>query len=449
MKIFVSFQADMHILRYMVCRRLLRNGNRGMHLRYLEIEGGKKLDGDIRVQGSKNAVLPILTSCILGRGICRIENCPRISDVEVTLEILKAVGCKVTQENHTVCVDATDVDGCEIPASEAARTRSSVLFLGALTGRCRRAVLPVPGGCAIGARPVDLHRRALEELGVTFSGQESMTADGSRLKGADIRLSFPSVGATENSILAAVLAPGITVIQNAALEPEIDELIHFLNLRGARIRRSGTGSIWIEGVEELYPVCYTMQADRIAVGTYLSGAVSAGGRVRILNCPKQGLELPVKLFSEMGASVRIEEECCELICRERPMALPYLETAPYPGFPTDLQSPFTAVLACACGRSRIRETIFENRFRMVRELKKMGARIEVYDDTVWIQGVPRLHGAEVSATDLRSGAALVLAGLGADGVTRVRNVEYIERGYEDICRDLAGLGADIRMCGYQ
>lgn len=436
----------MHILGYMVCRRLLRNGNRGMHLRYLEIKGGKKLDGDIRVQGSKNAVLPILTSCILGGGVCRIGNCPRISDVEVTLGILKAVGCKVIQEKHTVCVDATDVSVCEIPASEASRTRSSVLFLGALIGRCRKAVLPVPGGCAIGARPVDLHRKALEKLGVTFSGQESMTADGSGLSGAVIHLSFPSVGATENSILAAVLAPGTTVIEQAAQEPEIDELIHFLNLRGARIRRKKDGSIWIEGVKELYPVKYTMQADRIVVGTYLLGAVSAGGRVRVLNYPKHGLELPMELFREMGAVVRMEEESCELKCSGRPKALSYLETAPYPGFPTDLQSLFTAVLACADGRSRIRETIFENRFQMVQELKRMGAQIEVYGNTAWIQGIPRLQGAEVSATDLRSGAGLVLAGLGASDVTRVRNVEYIERGYEDICRDFGRFGADIQMC---
>ena len=422
--------------------RAPKRQNRGMDLRYVKVAGGNPLDGEIKIQGSKNAVLPVLTSCILGKGICRIGNCPRISDVDVTLRLLKAVGCKVSRSQNTVTVDASEIKCCEIPPGDAVCIRSSILFLGAMIGRCKKTRLPFPGGCAIGERPIDLHIRALKRLGVCFTDMGELYADGSMLQGGEINLGFPSVGATENIVLAAVLAPGKTVIRNAALEPEIDELCEFLNMRGAKICRMSDGSIQIEGVKELGPVSYTMRADRIVAGTYMFAAAIAGGKIRIMNLSCKDLMYPILILSQMGAEIEAVEDGCIMSIRERIRAVPYLETAPYPGFPTDLQSPLLASLVNADGPSCIRETIFENRFRIAGELEKMGAEIEIRDDRVYIKGRNRLHGMTVCATDLRSGAALVIAALGADGETRVSGIEYIERGYEDICRDLRLLGAD-------
>lgn len=428
-------------LRAEVCK----SGNRRTYLRYIEISGGKSLGGSITVQGSKNAVLPILTSCLMGEGICQIENCPRISDVNVTLRLLEAAGCKVIREGNTVWVDAADVCRSRIPSEEASHIRSSVLFLGAFLGKCRKASLPLPGGCAIGARPVDLHIRALEALGVRFEDKGELSADGAALHGGRISLPYPSVGATENSILAAVLAPGMTKIAGAAREPEIGELCRFLNLRGAKILCDGKGNILIHGVRQLRPVCYRIQADRIVAGTYLIAAAAAGGEIRINNFPQSGMEAPIKLLCECGAEISQEGDTLRMDCCRRPQAVSYLETAPYPGFPTDLQSPLLALLAGAQGRSCIRETVFENRFCVVKELQKMGADIQVKEDRVFVNGRADLTGAWVNTPDLRSGAALVTAGLCASGLTRISHIEYIERGYEDICRDLRQLGADISL----
>ena len=424
---------------------LLRNGNRGMYVRYIEIAGGKPLAGRITVQGSKNAVLPILTSCLLGEGTCQIENCPRISDVTVTLRLLESVGCKVIQEGSTVRVDASEANRSTIPSEEASHIRSSVLFLGALIGRFRQASLPMPGGCAIGIRPVDLHIRALTALGVRFERADVLTADGSMLHGARIHLTYPSVGATENSILAAVLAPGKTKITGAAREPEISELCRFLSLRGADIRNDECGTIVIRGVKRLKPVNYRMQADRIVTGTYLTAAAAAGGKIQIDNFPAQGLEMPLQVLRQTGAYIERKENLCILSSSQRPKAIPYLETAPYPGFPTDLQSPLLALLSGAQGMSCVRETVFENRFRVVRELRKLGADIEVQGDRVLVKGREKIAGGQADTPDLRGGAALVIAGLCASGLTRVSHIEYIERGYEDICRDFRILGGDLTV----
>ncbi len=416
-----------------------------MGLRHITIAGGRPLYGQIKIQGSKNAVLPVLTSCILGEGICRIENCPRISDVEVTLRLLESVGCRVIRRENMVAVDASQITCCRIPEREASCIRSSILFLGALTGRCRTASLPFPGGCAIGARPVDLHVASFEKLGVRFEGNRRIEADGRELCGAKVTLPFPSVGATENIILASVLAPGETLIQNAAREPEIDELCGFLNLRGAKTTRRKDGSIRIEGVRKLRPVSYSMKPDRIVAGTYLLAAAAAGGRIRLQGVSLSGLESLAAVLQRIGVQIREGNGSCELASDGRIQALPYLETAPYPGFPTDLQSPLLAVLAGAAGESLIREKIFENRFRVVPELVKMGAEIKTEKDCVKIYGNRHMHGADVMATDLRSGAALVAAGLAAPGTTKVGGLAYIERGYENICRDLRQLGADISL----
>lgn len=416
-----------------------------MQLRCIEISGGRALEGSIAVQGSKNAVLPILTSCLLGGGVCQIDNCPQISDVGITLQLLKSVGCKVTRQENTVWIDSADADQSEIRSEEASQIRSSVLFLGALIGRFRQAILPLPGGCAIGARPIDLHREALTAMGVKFTEDGCLAAEGSKLQGGRIHFSYPSVGATENSILAAVLAPGKTEITGGAREPEIQELCAFLNLRGARIRGAGSGRILIEGVKKLHPVRYRMQADRIVTGTYLLAAAATGGKIQIENFPSRGLEAPCEVLESLGAEISRREEGCLIRCRAGVRSLPYLETAPYPGFPTDLQSPLVAVLSGADGISCIRETVFESRFQVVKELNKMGAKIRIQGDQAIVEGTNSLSGTLVNPPDLRSGAALVLAGLHASGLTRISNIEYIERGYEDICRDFQRLGGDVRL----
>lgn len=410
---------------------------------YLEISGGRTLCGEISVQGSKNAVLPILAACLLGEGVCVIENCPQIGDVEDTLEILRALGCSVCTCGHTVQIHASGAGIYEIKRAEAVRIRSSVLFLGALLGKMKKAVIPLPGGCAIGKRPVDQHLCALEALGARFCIDETITASTQGLHGARITLAMPSVGATENAVLAAMMADGETVIQNAAKEPEIDELCAFLQRRGGCIAREADGTIRIQGGRPLGPAVYRMQADRIVSGTYLLAGAATGGYVKIQNDAGQTLASLFSVLRQMG--VHCGTSGGAAFVQGSPVsALSYVETAPYPGFPTDLQSPLMAALCRTQGTSCICETIFENRFRTVEELLKMGARITVEGRCVQIRGVPALRGSVVSAPDLRGGAALVIAALQAKGRTVITDTGYIERGYEDISRDLSCLGADIR-----
>ncbi len=416
-----------------------------MDLGSLEITGGVPLHGEICIQGSKNAVLPILAACILGEGVCIIENCPQIRDVADTLEIMRYLGCRVQCAGKTVQIDASRVDAFEIGGEEAGRIRSSVLFLGALLGRMKKAVLPLPGGCAIGERPIDQHIAALRQLGARFYLEEKITADAVNLRGGRVCLSIPSVGATENAILASVLAPAETLIEHAAREPEVDELCGFLVKRGAQISRTAEGDIRILGGNKLGPARYRMKPDRIVAGTCLLAAVATRGTVAIRDFPCRELEALTEVLRDMGVSVVCGENRIEISAGRPLCAVPYLETAPYPGFPTDLQSPLTAVLCRARGESRICETIFENRFRIVPELQKMGAKIRIDGRCAVIKGLPALTPAKLAAPDLRGGAALVIAALQANGTSVIRNTEYIERGYEDICRDLRLLGAKIRQ----
>lgn len=404
--------------------------------------GGTPLQGEISIQGSKNAALPVLAACLLGEGPCEIENCPGIRDVEDTVHILRELGCRVERDGKKVKIDGQTAQRYEIIGDEAARIRSSVLFLGALLGKMRKAVLPGPGGCAIGKRPIDLHLLALERLGAVFDCEEgTIAADGSMLHGGTIRLRFPSVGATENSILAAVLLPGETRIEHAAREPEIDELIRFLNLRGGRLKRAGD-AIVIEGGRKLGPVRFCMAPDRIVAGTYLLAAATAGGEVHVTNY-RADHQLSAALW-DMGGRLWDAQDGQYFQMKTRPAALPYVETAPYPGFPTDLQSPLMAAMARANGHSRIRETVFENRFHTAEELRKMGADIFVQGDLADIHGAGRLHAAALCAPDLRGGAALVAAALAAEGTSEISGAEYISRGYEDIRGDLRRLGARIQ-----
>lgn len=430
----------------MIERKTCRKESRGMGLEYLKITGGVPLCGELTVQGSKNAALPVLAACLLGDDVCILQNCPVISDVDDTLKIMETLGCRIRREGSTVCVDASGVNQCEILGPEAARIRSSILFLGALLGKMGKAVLPMPGGCAIGARPIDLHLKVLEELGANIFIDEKITAEGVGLRGRTVSLALPSVGATENAILASVLARGRTVIQNAAREPEIDELCRFLKLRGAQIVRQEDGEIRIDGVQRLYPVRYRMRADRIVSGTYLLAAASAGGSVRICNFPHGELTSLLEVLHKIGVRIRIDGSSLTAEAVGSLRALPHLETAPYPGFPTDLQSQLMAVLCRAEGRSCICEQIFENRFRTADALRKMGAEIRTEGRCAWITGVRQLRGAQLKATDLRGGAALVIAALGAKGDTFIGETAYIARGYENICRDLRLLGAKI-TCG--
>lgn len=442
-----------------------------MGLRYLEITGGNPLYGELAVQGSKNAALPILAACLLGEGPCMIENCPSISDVLDLQCLMGRLGCRIQKDGNSVLIDGRNACGYTIKGREAARIRSSILFLGALLGKMGKAVLPHPGGCAIGERPIDIHMEALQKLGAVFSfdntnlcdrentvsevyevhagcrdetAAEVITAYANRLKGACITLAYPSVGATENVILAAVMAEGITVLKNAAREPEIDELCAFLNLRGAKILRLSDGAIRICGVKKLCPVKWQLRSDRIVTGTYLLSAAAAGGKLRIRNAVIHDIEALLPILHQMGAQLECRRNSILIEMKKRCRAIPYLETAPYPGFPTDLQSPLMAVLSVACGKSMICETVFENRFRTADELKKMGACIAVKNRCACICGRERLYGTDLEAPDLRGGAALVTAALAAEGTSRIYKSSYIERGYEDICRDLGGLGAEIR-----
>ncbi|MCD8105160.1 MAG: UDP-N-acetylglucosamine 1-carboxyvinyltransferase [Lachnospiraceae bacterium] len=410
---------------------------------YLKIVGGKPLAGEITVQGSKNAALPVLAACLLGDGPCVIENCPQIQDVEDTLFLLKQLGVGVQRDGSCISVDASGLNNCSVCGIQAERIRSSVLFLGALLGRMGKAELPIPGGCAIGRRPVDLHLEAMQRLGAHITEQkDTIRAQTRSLRGSRIRLALPSVGATENAILAAALADGDTVIEHAAREPEVEGLCRFLTLRGADIRRTEDGTVHIRGKKTLAPVRFSLQPDRIVAGTYLLAAASCGGRIRIRNLPFDEMQAPIRVLRQMGMEISSDGHArADIPLR----AVAHLATEPYPGFPTDLQSPLMAALSTARGCSRICETVFENRFATVQQLRKMGAKIEIAANCAVIEGVGRLHGEKISAPDLRGGAALAAAALAADGCTLLGGYEYIARGYEDICRDLRSLGADINL----
>lgn len=433
-----------------------------MSLKSLKIKGGIPLKGEICIQGSKNGVLPILAASLLGEGPVVLENCPVIGDVKDTLQIMKKLGCTVWREGDVVSVDASSVQEFVIEKEEAARIRSSVLFLGALLGKIKKAVLPQPGGCAIGMRPIDLHLESLRQLGAVIeeengdswkenqnqdqretqiSAQAGMlTADGTHMHGAHIRLRFPSVGATENIILAAVMLPGETIVEQAAREPEIDQLCEFLNLRGAKIKRE-KDVIRIKGGTVPGPVRYRMKADRIVTGTYLLAAAASRGTVMIRNFPQE-LDALLYLLEKMGGDICREEQKLLFSMPHRAHAPAFVETAPYPGFPTDLQSPLMAVLAGADGAGVIKENVFENRFRTAGQLARMGAQIEIDGSCARVTGC-KLCSNTVKAPDLRGGAALALAALQADGVSTITGMEYVERGYEDLARDLRMLGAQV------
>lgn len=421
----------------------------------IRICGYRPLSGEIKIQGSKNAALPLLAASILQKETVRFTGIPAIQDVYRMTGILESVGCRCKREGNGLTIDASCLKGAKILKEDVGKMRASILLMGALLGRLGGAETWYPGGCSIGSRPIDLHLMAFSELGADVREEAEdgkILATAARLRGVKIVFPFPSVGATENALLAAVLAEGETQIWGAAREPEIVSLCDFLCRMGAEIFGAGTPRILVKGVHELHGTEYEIPGDRIAAGTYLAAVAAAGGDARIWGAPWNGMQEVVGELKRTGAKVEPlpggekgpQGIHIRMAGRPKPLSI---STGPYPAFPTDLQSPMLAVLSRAEGISRVREKVFEDRFKTVKELWKMGAQIEVCKEEAVICGKHRLHGAEVTARDLRGGAALVSAALAAEGETKILGCSHIERGYEDICRDIRALGGRIWAAG--
>lgn len=410
----------------------------------LKIFGGHRLSGELRVSGAKNSVLPILAASILNKGTCVIHDCPQLKDVYAMLKILEHLGCVVNFNNNDIFIDAKGVIDNEIPDYLMRMMRSSIFLMGALVSRNRSVSISYPGGCDIGHRPIDLHLKGLRKLGISIKESYGyINCTGTKIKGCDIHLDIPSVGATENIMLAAVKAEGTTVIRNAAKEPEIEDLQNFLNLMGAKVSGAGTNTIIIEGVRELHDAEYTIIPDRIVAGTYLCAAAITNGKLVLTNVLKEHLEPLLSKLREAGCEIQAGKDYIKITCEKRPKAIDMVITLPYPGFPTDLQPQIAALLSIADGTSIITETIFDNRFKYTEELIRMGADIKVDGRIAIVRGTEKLTGANVIARDLRGGAALILAGLVALGTTIVEDVEHIDRGYEFIENKLNSVGANV------
>ena len=407
----------------------------------IHVVGGKKLEGSVTVQGSKNAALPILAAVLLTKGIQVFENCPQISDVEEMLEILRELGCIVWNETDKLYICTPERIQGKIDKKHIISMRSSIILLGVLLGENGQVCIEYPGGCTIGERPIDLHIKGLQKLGCKFeSNKQFLCATVEKMQGANIYLEFPSVGATENLILAAVKAQGETKIYGAAKEPEIVHLCNFLIKCGANIKGAGTACVTIKGVRELRACEYKIPSDRIVAGTYLMCALATGGQIFLKDAPIYEMDSVLKVLRKMGAYIQIKENGI-FLSHEKMLLAQQVKTGVYPGFPTDLQSPLLVLLSCAKGEGHIKETIYENRFHIVSELEKMNSKVFVSDNEAVIVGPEKLTGASVIAKELRGNAALVMAGLVACGETEIRNSSYIKRGYENICRDLKSLGA--------
>lgn len=409
------------------------------------IDGGRRLQGEITVQGAKNSALPILAACVLVDGISVIHNCPSLTDVDAAVRILCHLGCKVKREGSTLTVDSRSIVNYSIPEELMAEMRSSIVFLGSILARTGRAELSSPGGCDIGLRPIDLHLDALKALGAEINEKHGfISCRMNRTKGAVISLSFPSVGATENIILASVSGTGRTVIHNAAREPEILDLASFLNKAGFRVIVGTNGTIVIEGRRKTFSPEHRVISDRIVALTYMSAVGAAGGDVLLRNADASSFLTVLPVFEEAGFMVQHNKNSLRIKACNRPKAVKSIRTMPFPGFPTDAQAPVMAMLSLSDGTSVIVENIFENRFKHISELCKMGAKIKAEGRVAIVDGVPELYGAKVKCTDLRGGGALVVAGLSAKGRTVIEATEHIDRGYENIEENLRRLGAEIK-----
>lgn len=409
------------------------------------IKGGIPLKGTVDVTGAKNAAVAILPATILARGICVIENLPNIADVLIIKRILAEIGAEVEFENGTMTVDTTNINTCHVTMNLVKRMRASYYLLGALLSRFGEAEINLPGGCTIGERPIDLHIKGMTALGasvdVKYGRVVASAPDG--LVGSDIYLDTVSVGATINIMLAAACAKGQTSIVNAAKEPHVVDVANFLVCMGAKIKGAGTDVIRITGVEKLHGCNYSIIPDQIETGTLMIAAAATRGDVIIKNVIPTHMDALSAKMEEMGVTVKEGADFIHVQCTGRPKAVK-IKTMPYPGFPTDLQQPATVLLSTADGTSMITETIFESRFKHIKEIRRMGAQITTEDRVAVVDGVEKLTGAPVEATDLRAGAALIVAGLMADGVTEIHNIKYIDRGYDHIEEKLKKLGADIR-----
>jgi len=410
----------------------------------LLVHGGRRLEGELTVQGAKNSVLPILAATLLTKGQVELRNCPRLRDVDASVRILQSLGCGAWWEGENLVVDTAGCNQCSVSDALMREMRSSAIFLGAILARCGQAELSHPGGCELGPRPIDLHLSALRELGAEISDVGGrLCCRATRLRGREIVLSLPSVGATENLILAACGAEGTTSICNAAREPEIVDLQDFLNTCGACVRGAGTSTITVEGGKALRGCSFQVMPDRIAAATYLCAAASAGGVVVLHGAKEQHLATVTAALKEAGCSIASDRAGLVCRCDRRLKAVGPIRTAPYPGFPTDAQAILMAALLRSSGASVFEENIFASRYRHVDELTRMGAYIKVSGRVAVVSGVERLHGAEVQCTDLRGGAALCVAALAAEGETSITEVKHIDRGYVSIENDLRLLGADI------
>lgn len=411
------------------------------------INGNRRLNGEITVQGAKNSVLPILVATLLVNGVSVIHNCPILSDVEATIKILRYLGCIVTREGHTITVDSTNVNRNDVPDNLMREMRSSIVFLGGILGRMGKAVLSTPGGCEIGLRPIDLHLSSMEQFGATVTTENGFivcSAEEKGLTGTRITLSFPSVGATENIILAAVLAKGTTIITNAAREPEISDLADFLNRCGARIHGAGDSTVTIEGVSRLHSTEHTVIPDRIVASTYMIAAAMTNGKICLRDIIPAHIGPTIQPLREAGCDVIVSGRWVCLSAPPKLKRIRMIRTMPYPGFPTDVQAQMMAMTTVCEGTSVIVENIFESRFKHIGELLRFGAKINVEGRMAVIEGIKHLNGATVRATDLRGGSAMFLAGLNADGTTEITEIHHIDRGYEQPEKVLSELGADIK-----
>lgn len=412
----------------------------------LIVKGGNRLVGAVKTSGAKNAVLPIIAASILGTTPSHLDEVPMLEDVHTISEVLKCLGLAVecSPEKNVLDIDSTEITSYEAPYELVRTMRASFLVMGPLLARIGKARISMPGGCAIGARPIDIHLKGFEALGVKIEQGhgyiEASAPEG--LKGTSIYFDFPSVGATENIMMAASLADGTTILENAAEEPEIVDLANYLNKMGAKIRGAGTDTIRIEGVDKLHGADYTIIPDRIEAGTYMIAAAMTGGDIVVENVLPEHQKPLIAKLREAGAVVEEDIDKVRVIGKN-PLKAVSIKTLPYPGFPTDMQAQMMAMMVIAEGRSKVTETVFENRFMHVVELNRMGAQISTEGRSAVIDGPCKLTGCDVRATDLRAGAAMILAGLVAEGTTRIGDLHHIDRGYENIVAKLKNLGADI------
>ncbi|MCL2496605.1 MAG: UDP-N-acetylglucosamine 1-carboxyvinyltransferase [Clostridiales bacterium] len=414
-------------------------------MRKIVVEGGVPLRGQIEVSGAKNAVLPLMAATLLADGVSVIEDSPWLADVDTMCAVLASLGLSCTYEEGSLRINSSGLCHTEAPGELVRKMRASFLVMGPLLARCGRVRMSLPGGCAIGVRPIGLHLKGLEAMGAEVSiGDGYIEAKANRLKGNQIYLDFPSVGATENLMMAAALAEGNTVIGNAAQEPEIVDLSNMLSAMGARIKGAGTNIIRIKGVKALNPALHTVIPDRIEAGSFMVMAAATGGELIITNVITEHIKSVTAKLKEAAITVEEGYDGVHVIGAKKLLPVD-VKTLPYPGFPTDMQAQFMALLTLAHGTSVITETVFENRFRHAEELCKMSADIKTEGNSAVINGIPRLHGATLTATDLRAGAAMIVAALAAQGITTIQGIHHIERGYENICGKLSKAGAKITL----